>query len=593
MAARSLLATLLAASVLFNIVSAQFVAPPTDLKTATGYLDIPVRYKEVPTGTCETDANVKSFSGYVDVEDDEHIFFWFFETRNGKPQDAPLTVWINGGPGSSSMIGLFQELGPCSVDSNGTVVNNPYAWNNASNMIFIDQPATTGFSYTKLVPGYVDPNSGSLVVLPDETCPEYAKGYGTCGTYSAPNVTLTANSTESAAKNFYRTLQGFMGAFPQYAREDFHFATESYGGHYGPVFNKYIEEQNARSGDSRAHKIKLKSVMIGNGWYSPEVQYAAYYNYTVSPGNTYDYRPFNTSVEEMMYNNMFGRGNCLDQIRDCYATGTNQVCSTADSFCANNVEAILDNYANRDEYDIRELSPDPFPYSFYVDYLNTAAVQTAIGAYQNFSESSSTVSDAFGNTGDDGREEGTIEDVRALLDQGVQVVMYAGDADYNCNWLGGEVVAEQVQHKGFDQAGYEDLKTSDGIAHGQVKQSGQFSFVRIYESGHEVPFYQPLAALEMFERVLNATDLATGREKIAPGSSYKTSGPAKSTYREGNATVQFEVLPPDATYNTTTNAPNKSANSSLVAAFVEESSRAARVGDMLRSRYRFQRPLTI
>lgn len=590
MTVRSSLLAGLAALLLVDWTASQFVQPPTDLKNASGYLDIPVRYKEVPTGTCETDPNVKSFSGYVDVEEDEHIFFWFFEARNGNPQDAPLTVWINGGPGSSSMIGLFQELGPCSVDSNGTVVSNPFAWNNASNMIFIDQPATTGFSYTKLVPGYVDPSTDSLIVLPNATCPEYAQGYGTCGTYSAPNVTLTANSTESAAKNFYRTLQGFMGAFPQYSREDFHFATESYGGHYGPVFNKYIEEQNAH-GEPKAHKIKLKSVMIGNGWYSPEVQYAAYYNFTVSPGNTYDYRPFNSSVEQMMYNSMFGPGNCLDQIRDCYATGTDQVCSTADTFCANNVESILDVYANRDEYDIRELSPDPFPYSFYVDYLNTPAFQQAIGAFQNFSESSSTVSNAFSSTGDDGREDGTIEDVRSLLDQGVQVVMYAGDADYNCNWLGGEIIAEQAQHKGFDQAGYQDLETTDGVPHGQVKQSGQFSFVRIYESGHEVPFYQPLAALEMFERVLNSTDLATGKEKISKESGYRTTGPAKSTYREGNATVQFEVLPPDATYNHTTNAPNNQTKMTAAAA-ASRSRQAVRNGEVFRARYR-QRPFML
>jgi hypothetical protein len=76
---------------------AQFVAPPTDLVATKGYLDIPVRYKQVPTGICETDPTVKSYSGYVDVAENEHIFFWFFEARNQDPTTAPLTVWINGG----------------------------------------------------------------------------------------------------------------------------------------------------------------------------------------------------------------------------------------------------------------------------------------------------------------------------------------------------------------------------------------------------------------------------------------------------------------------------------------------------------------
>jgi len=530
---------------------AQFVPAPTDLKTAKGFLDIPVRYKEVKTGICETDPKVKSYSGYVDVAPDQHIFFWFFESRNEDPKEAPLTTWINGGPGSSSMIGLFQELGPCGVDINGKVYNNPYSWSNASNMLFIDQPTQVGFSYSIPIPGYL---SGSTIIeLPDNNCPDYAAATGTCGTYSKPNETLTANTTDAAAPNFYRTLQGFMGAFPQYSREKYNFATESYGGHYGPIFNEYIETQNALNIPG-AHKINLDAVLIGNGWYDPIIQYQAYYNFTVYPGNTYDYSPYNASTTAQLYNNLYGKGNCIDQLNYCKSSGINEICSAGDLFCANLVESIYDNVLNRDEYDVRELQPDPFPYLFYVQYLNTPEVQSAIGAYQNFSESSSTVSTAFGTTGDDGRELNTVEDMRKLLDQGVTVMMYTGDADYNCNWLGGEVVSNEVNAPGFSSAGYVNVTTSDNIVHGQVRQAGAFSFVRIYDAGHEVPFYQPLVSLEIFKRAISNKDIATGRKR-AEGN-YKTVGTAKSTYREGNSTVQFQVLNTTATYNTTTNGPN-------------------------------------
>ncbi|TVY15452.1 Carboxypeptidase S1-like protein, partial [Lachnellula arida] len=406
---------------------AQFVPAPTDLINATGYAGIPVRYKEVPTGICELDPDVKSYSGYADVDVDQHIFFWFFESRGSDPQTAPLTVWINGGPGSSSMIGLFQENGPCRVDIDGNVYSNPYSWSNASNMLFIDQPTQVGFSYSIPVNGYVDSASGDIVTLPGDECPDYAGD--TCGTYSYGNYSLTANSTVNAAPNFWKTLQGFMGAFPQYSRNGFHFSSESYGGHYGPIFNEYIEEQNAKN-ISGAHKISLESVLIGNGWYDPLIQYQAYYNYTVFPGNTYDYSPFNASVQEQFYNQLYGAGNCVDQIKDCAARGLNDICESADNFCYYLVEEVLPDNTDRDEYDIRELQPDPFPYAFYVDYLNTPEVQKAIGAYQNYSESSNTVGNAFSVTGDDNREIGTIEALKKLLDQGIYVLLYAGDADY-------------------------------------------------------------------------------------------------------------------------------------------------------------------
>ena len=210
-----------------QVVLSQFVATPSNFTSATGYANVSVRYKSVPAGICEQDPDVKSFSGYADVEDGQHIFWWFFESRNVDPEKAPLTIWINGGPGSSSMIGLFQELGPCRVNADGEAVNNPYSWSNVTNMIFIDQPTQVGFSYSEPVPAYEDPSGPTpyLVQLPNNSCPDYASDWA-CGTYSYGNESLTANSTPAVAPNLWKTIQGFMGAFPQYARDGVYFTTE-------------------------------------------------------------------------------------------------------------------------------------------------------------------------------------------------------------------------------------------------------------------------------------------------------------------------------------------------------------------------------
>jgi hypothetical protein len=78
--------------------SSQFVPTPNDLITKEGAAGVPIRYKQVPSGICELDPNVKSYSGYADVAPDQHMFWWFFEARED-PENKPLTLWINGGPG--------------------------------------------------------------------------------------------------------------------------------------------------------------------------------------------------------------------------------------------------------------------------------------------------------------------------------------------------------------------------------------------------------------------------------------------------------------------------------------------------------------
>lgn len=129
-------------------------------------------------------------------------------------------------------------------------------------------------SYSNPISAFTDPQTGMITPLPSKKCPgDQAKFM--CGTYSTPDVTLTANTTEAAAPNFWKTVQGFMGAFPQYSKGDFHLVTHSYGGHYGPRFADYIQSQNAKNIPG-AMPIKLKTLLIGNGFYDAAVQYPAY-----------------------------------------------------------------------------------------------------------------------------------------------------------------------------------------------------------------------------------------------------------------------------------------------------------------------------
>ncbi|PGH26431.1 hypothetical protein AJ80_01929 [Polytolypa hystricis UAMH7299] len=74
------------------------------------------------------------------------LFFWFFPSDNPRASDE-IVVWLNGGPGCSSMIGLLQENGPF-IWRPGTYapVRNMYSWVNLTHMVWIDQPSGTGFS---------------------------------------------------------------------------------------------------------------------------------------------------------------------------------------------------------------------------------------------------------------------------------------------------------------------------------------------------------------------------------------------------------------------------------------------------------------
>ena len=119
-----------------------------------------------------------------------------------------------------------------------------------------------------------------------------------------------------------------------------------------------------------------------------------------------------------------------------------------------------------------------------------------------------------------------------ILNNSVRVALYHGDADYICNWFGGEAVSLEINYTHsaeFRASGYAPFLL-DGTEYGEVRQYGTFSFSRIYEAGHEVPFYQPAASLALFARVLGNLDVATGLEALS--GTYETNGTAIATHLE-------------------------------------------------------------
>ena len=101
---------------------------------------------------------VASYAGYFTVDEptDSNLFYWMFEALHADPRSAPLLVWLNGGPGSSSMYGLFAEHGPFYLSPDGSTLEmRNVSWVNDFNVVYIDNPVGTGFSYTMSDDGFV------------------------------------------------------------------------------------------------------------------------------------------------------------------------------------------------------------------------------------------------------------------------------------------------------------------------------------------------------------------------------------------------------------------------------------------------------
>ncbi len=163
----------------------------------------------------------RQYSGYLNATEGRHLFYWFFESQKNPSEDA-VVLWLNGGPGSSSLEALFTQTEPFRVLPNGRrVTYDEYSWNSVSNVLYVDSPAGVGFSYSE---------NNDYQTSDDETL-----------------------------KFIYKALNDFFEKYPQFIENEFYLTGESYAGVYLPLLAvKILNDQRS--------KIKLKGLSIGNGY---------------------------------------------------------------------------------------------------------------------------------------------------------------------------------------------------------------------------------------------------------------------------------------------------------------------------------------
>jgi carboxypeptidase C (cathepsin A) len=315
-----------------------------------------------------------------------NMFFWLFEARSG-PKEAPLVLWLNGGPGCSSLNGLFVANGPCRFVGNDTEPSlNPYSWNNYANMLYADQPIGTGFSY------------------------------------GVNNVT----STSSAAPYVWNLLQSFYTAFPDYKSRAFGLFTESYGGRYGPVFTEYFQKQNEKidAGELDGDKINLVALGINNAWADAGMVFESHAEYAYN-------NPYRKLINESQYAGIKDNftTQCKPAIAECKSLeGEDKACVDAMRICQNLVDFPIESNVDFLQYDVREprFSPNPVPSGEWQNWLTRPDVVRAIGAQGTFNGCGGEPMQKILGTGDQARS--SLPSLSKVVRSGITVLLWAGDA---------------------------------------------------------------------------------------------------------------------------------------------------------------------
>lgn len=390
-------------------------------------------------------------AGYYSLEHTHaaKMFYFFFESR-GRSTD-PVVLWLTGGPGCSSELALFYENGPFSIADNMSLIWNDYGWDKASNLIYVDQPTGTGFSYSK-------------------------------------DVRDLRYGEKGVSDDIYDFLQAFFKEHPNYLANDFYITGESYAGHYIPAATERVHRGNKQN---ESLHINLKGFAIGNGLTDPAIQYGAYADFA------FDMGLIGKTAHDTI-NKLYPV--CESSIKLCGSSGI-ITCAASYVVCNSIFTSIMLLAGNINYYDIRKECVGSLCYDFsnMDKFLNQKSVRDALGVGdRKFVSCNTLVYEAMITDWMKNFEVG----IPALIDDGIKLLVYAGEYDLICNWLGNFRWVNAMEwsgHKIFAEAPMLPYMV-DGKEAGSLKSYGPLSFLKVHDAGHMVPMDQPKAALEMLKR---------------------------------------------------------------------------------------------
>lgn len=435
------------------------------------------------------------FSGYLTVskENGRNIFYWFVESL-GDPATDPVVFWTNGGPGCSGLIGFGMEHGPFRISKDGTLRPSRGSWNGVASILYVEQPAGVGFSYSET--------------------PEDLHDVG----------------DEAAAADNLVLIHKFFERFPERKTNNFYIASESYGGHYVPQLAKKLVDDIANN----VHAINFRGFLVGNPFVDPFTNEIAqtkdFYQHGLISRPMFEHWLSKCSVRES-----YDRKHCLKGTRKMrknmkdinpYALDY-PVCTEEKVDVTHATSSQVMTFLNR------TARPDLFPQNLgppflppdvkYLpceeqhtrQYLNNEDVQKALhvrGVLQHWRECapdeelSYSYIDYLNPQIDLYRE---IIDVAKSGHLHLRMLIYSGDNDSICStsstqaWIY-DLGVKPVPGKDWNEWTL-NHQTAGFLTHFDLGEhtKSKFIFATVHGAGHEVPAYRPMEALALFTNFLN------------------------------------------------------------------------------------------